>query len=368
MWRRSRRIRTRFARAFTHTHLSYLIYRYRYLATFATIGILSIALEIMLVKYVMPVAWPWTSRASVAFVLGMLFSFTLNTTINFRVPWSYLLHTFWRFALVSTFSFALNMVVVNYFRPWLGDDYGWGRLVSAGVLFFLAYTLHRRFTFDRMHNFGIAVYASSSERVFRIFHRVGRTCNHLHVDLVDSTMKPGAEPVDLEALRRARRLWPNTPTCLHIMSLFPRRWVWQTWDEVDWYLFHVNAHDDLAELLFECRLRGKRVGIVWHTKEDFAHMLPLLAHVDFVMILGIAQPGQSGQPILEEAIVVADMFDRMRKRYGFEVMFDGGVNAGTITRIRAKYVVAASAVLRAKSPIRSTHCLQTGAKYEARVA
>jgi pentose-5-phosphate-3-epimerase/putative flippase GtrA len=364
MRRRLARWQTRLARICTHTQLSYTIYRYRYLAAFTLIGMMSIVLEVELIRRAMPVDWPWQLRACLAFVLGMLFSFVLNATVNFRVPRPYLLQTFGRFVLVSTFSFALNMAAVYWLQRWIGEAYGAARLTSAGLLFLIAYALHRRYTFDRTRSFGIAVYASSSERVFRIFYRVGRNCNHLHVDLVDSTMNADAAPVDLQQIRRARRLWPATPLCLHVMSYYPRHWVQQTWDEVDWYLFHVNAHDDLARLILECRLRDKRVGVVWHTSAELGTLLPVLGHVDFVAVLGIAQPGQSGQPVLEEAIAMAAMLDRLRERYGFEVIFDGGVNAQTITRIRAKYVVAASAVLRAPSPIRSAHCLQSGAKYE----
>ena len=366
--RRLSRWQTKLVRAFTHTQLSYTVYRYRYLATFTAIGMLSVVLEILLAGRVMPAVWPWQLRAALAFVLGMLVSFSLNTAINFRVPREYLLHTFWRFAVVSVFSFSLNMLVVDLLQRWVGDVYGPARLASAGVLFLIAYALHRRYTFDRTRSFGIAVYASNEERVSRIFHRVGRNCNHLHVDLVDSTMNPHAGPVDLTQIARARRLWPGTPVCLHVMSYYPRHWAQQTWDQVDWLLFHVDAHDDLAELIFQCRARGKRVGVVWHTSAAVGLLLPYLPHVDFVMVLGIAKPGQSGQPILEEAIALAETLDQMRERYGFEIIFDGGVNAATITRIRAKYVVAASAVLRAASPIRSAHCLQSGALYEASVA
>ncbi len=366
--KRLRRLKTKLVRSFTHTQLSYTIYRYRYLVTFTLIGILSIVLEIELLRHAMPQEWPWQLRACLAFISGMLFSFVLNATVNFHVPRRYVLHTFWRFVVVSVFSFALNMAAIFALQQWIGGAYGTARLTSAGLLFLIAYALHRRFTFDRTRSFGIAVYASSTERVFRIFHRVGRNCNHLHVDLVDSTMNAEADPVDLAQIRRARRLWPGTPVCLHIMSFYPRHWVQQTWDDVDWYLFHINAHDDLAQLILECRMRGKKVGVVWHTSTELGMLLNMLAHVDFVMVLGIARPGQSGQPVMEEAIEVAEMLDRVRERYGFEVIFDGGVNANTITRIRAKYVVAASAVLRAASPIRSAHLLQTGAKYEPRVA
>ncbi len=368
MRRRLRRWKVKLGRLLTHTQLSYTIYRYRYLTTFTLIGMLSILLEIALLQRVMPEAWPWQLRACAAFVTGMLFSFGLNATVNFHVPRNYLLHTFWRFVVVSVFSFSLNMVAVYSLQRWIGGAYGAVRLASAGLLFLLAYALHRRYTFDRTRSFGIAVYACTSERVFRIFHRVGRNCNHLHVDLVDSTMNPDAAPVDLNQIARARRLWPGTPVCLHVMSYYPRHWMQQTWNDVDWYLFHVNSHDDLSRLILECRLRGKKVGVVWHNTAELGMLLGVLGHVDFVMVLGIAQPGQSGQPIMEEAIEMAEMLDRLRERYGFEVIFDGGVNANTITRIRAKYVVAASAVLRAASPIRSAHCLQSGARYESQAA
>ena len=294
MLKRLKRLRTKIGRLLTHTQLSYTIYRYRYLATFTAIGMASIVLEIALLRRAMPADWPWGARACLAFVLGMLFSFVLNATVNFHVPRAYLLHTFWRFVVVSVFSFTLNMAAVYTLQRWIGGAYGAARLSSAGLLFLIAYALHRRFTFDRTRSFGIAVYASATERVFRIFHRVGRNCNHLHVDLVDSTMKIDAAPVDLGQIRRARRLWPGTPVCLHVMSYYPRHWVEQTWDEVDWYLLHVNAHDDLARLILECRLRGKKVGVVWHTSAELGLLMPLLGHVDFVTVLGIARAGPIG--------------------------------------------------------------------------
>ena len=89
--RRLRRWKTRLGRLLTHTQLSYTIYRYRYLATFTAIGMLSIVLEIAAGSPRDARGWPWPLRACLAFVLGMLFSFLLNATLNFRVPRMYLL-------------------------------------------------------------------------------------------------------------------------------------------------------------------------------------------------------------------------------------------------------------------------------------
>jgi pentose-5-phosphate-3-epimerase/putative flippase GtrA len=357
----------RLRRMASHSHASFLIYRYRYLAKFALIGFLSIVLEVELTRW-LPSAWPWLTKAMAAFGLGLLVSFGLNATVNFRVPTRYLLHTFVRFAMVSFLSFGLNMVAVNWFRELSQAAYGEARLISSGVLFLLAYWLHRRYTFSLTRNFGIAVYASQSESVRRIFHRIGRNCDHVHVDLIDETMNRDCSPVDLRKLRIARELWRGVPVSLHVMSLAPSRWIAQTWQEVDWYLFHLNVREDLHSLIAECRLRGKKVGIVWHQSVTVGELLPLLPHVDFVMVLGIAEPGRSGQSLLAEAVRVAAALDGLRARYGYELMFDGGINAATIGQIRAKYIVAASAVLRADDPVQVSHYLKTTGKYERRAA
>lgn len=363
--RRITRRRTR--RLVTHTPLAFLVYRYRYLAVFAAIGFVSILLELFLV-HLMPADMPWTVRAGLAFIAGLVFSFALNARLNFDVPRSHLKATFGRFALVSTLSFGLNLLAISVLRLWLAQDYASARLVSSAALFLLAYRLHRLFTFDLTRNFGVAVYASAAERPSRIFAKIGRNCDHVHVDLVDETMNPAAAPVELGHLDQVRRLWPGIPVCLHVMSHTPAYWMCRAWDRVDWVLFHVGGSDDLFDLIAESRLRGKKVGVVWHVSNALTDMLPYLPHVDFVMVLGIAQPGKSGQKLLEEAVAVAETLDGMRPRYGFEVMFDGGVSVATLPRIRAKYIVSASAVLRATDPIRASHTLRTGARYDRRAA
>jgi pentose-5-phosphate-3-epimerase len=260
------------------------------------------------------------------------------------------------------------MLAVSAFREYLNPAYAEARLISAGLLFLIAYTIHRRYTFDLARNFGVAVYASRTERVRQIFAKLGRNCDHVHVDLIDETMSAQAAPVDLGKLRLARKLWRGLPVCLHVMSRRPRHWVEQCWDDIDWVLFHIDGEDDLMGLIADCRLQGKKVGVVWHCSSEFRDVLPYLPHVDFAMALGIPEPGRSGQPLVEKALAVTDALDRMRERYGYEVMFDGGVNLTTVGRIRAKYIVAASAVLRAANPVRTVYTLRTGARYERRTA
>jgi ribulose-phosphate 3-epimerase len=354
--------------ALRHGGWTYLVYRYRYLACFTLIGLVSILVELALIRYVWPRSWNWPAASTAAFLVGMTVSFILNTALNFRVPLEHMVRTFGWFAAISTMSFALNMAVVRWAAGMVGDHYGMLRFISAGALFIVGYSLHRRFTFDLARDFGIAVYANEAEDVDGVFARVGRNCDHVHVDLIDDTMLPGASPVRLHKLDDVRRLWSNTPVSLHVMSRYPRQWVEKTWQYVDWYLLHVDAGDDLWELIFACRERNKRVGVVWREGNSIASLMPYLPHVDFVMVLGIRQPGVSGQAMHPRAIEVATTLDRLRSRYAYDVMFDGGVKESNVGEIPAKYIVAASAVLRAENPIHAAHRLRTGAAFERRAA
>lgn len=343
-------------------------YRSRYLVGFILIGFVSICLELVLMYAVMPVTWPRPVRAGVAFCFGIGVGYLLNAKLNFRVAPKYLASTFMKYAAVSVLSFSLNMAVIYYLHDTNESNYWWQRLATSGVLFLFAYALHRCFTFDQARNLGIAVYASSDENVDTIFNAVGASCDHIHVDLVDETMGEDPAPVNLFKLKQARQHWPSHPIALHLMSSQPSRWLNATWNDADWFLFHLESEEELFELIFACRERRKKVGVVWRLGNQESQLLRYLPHVDFVMILGIAKPGQSGQKTCPEAIELVNVLNLVRARYGFELMFDGGVNSGNIGEIEAKYVVSASAVLRADNPLLAVHEIRRRAHFPVRKA
>ena len=343
--------------SFWRRSLAYYIYRHRYLACFTVIGLFSILLELAVLNF-LPAWWPWSGRIVVAFVVGTVFSLVLNVTVNFHVPRQYLLGTSVWFVGISLFSFGMNTAIVSFLHATTDFAYGWLRLATSGILFIVAYTLHRTFTFDQSRNFGIAIYASESEDVGRIFDSIGHCCDHVHVDLVDETVLPTAAPVRLDRIEEVRRLWRGFPVCLHVMSRHPRLWAEQTWPLVDWYLFSCDAGDDLMELIFDCRFRGKKVGVVWNCGIATGDLMQYLPHVDFVMVLGIAQPGMSGQALNEQCLAVARTLESMRTHYKFDLMFDGGVKANNIAHIPGRYIVSASGVLNAPSPMTTAHYLR----------
>lgn len=335
------------------------VWRYRYLAGFVLWGFLSILLELLLVTCLLPTTWPESLRSVLGFLAGLLFAFSMNARFNFRVPREHWTRTFVLFVLVSVFSYGLNLLAVAG-MAWIDwADYPAARLCSSGMFCMIAYALHRRFTFrPSVRQIGLAVYAVQQEDLPRAYRQVGDQCDCLHVDLIDETFGAVAAPVDLEKLEEARRLWTWQPFHLHLMSRTPLRWIEQCGHRVECVLFHPEINDDPMEVIARCRQLGRQVGVVWTQESQLARLLPLLPHVDFVMVLGIRTPGISGQAILEEAIEAAGFFARLASRYTFETIFDGGVTPSNAGRIPARILVSNSSILRAEDPVRAVFRLK----------
>ncbi len=329
----------------------WLAWRYRYLAGFILYGFLSIVLEVVLIGFVFPQSWPAAARSIPAFVAGMLFAFFMNAYFNFRVSRQHFARTFLLFTLVSVLSYTLNLLAATWLRMLNWTDYPLWRFITAGCLFMIAYTLHRRFTFRKTaRNLGLAVYPSQRDGIREAFAHVGDLCDHIHLDLVDPTFDPQAAPVNVDEIREARSLWTWHPVCLHVMSRTPLRWIEQCWDAADCFLVHVDVDDDVTEVIARCRQRRRNVGVVWHHTVTFGEVMPYLPHVDFVMVLGIEHPGRSGQELMDAALEAAAVFDGLAARYGYELIFDGGVTRENVHRIPAQIIVSSSSVLRAENP------------------
>ncbi|MCG6154652.1 GtrA family protein [Rubinisphaera margarita] len=345
----------------------WIVWRYRFLAGFVLFGFLSIALEVCLVEGLLPRSWPIVMRSLLGFIAGLLFAFYMNARFNFRVPREYFFRTFLLFVVVSVLSYAANLAAASFAPIGQLAGYPLSRFVTAGCLFLIAYNLHRRFTFRQTtRNIGLALYPHRKEELDYAYHRVGDQLDHVHIDIVDSTFCPDAAPVDLSLVGDIRRMWTWQPVCLHVMSRQPLRWIECCWNDFDWLLVHTDIEDDVLAIIARCREHGRKIGVVWHHTVTFADLMPFLPHVDFVMVLGIEQPGHSGQTIMPEAIRMAQTFWDLAPRYTYEVIFDGGITTDNVHRVPARYIVSSSSVLRAENPIVSALTLMAGGENGAR--
>jgi ribulose-phosphate 3-epimerase len=338
-----------------------MAWRYRYFLAFVLFGFLSILLEVALVQWVLPASWPSGVNLTIGFLAGMVFAYVMNACFSFTVPRKQFWQAFGLFALVSTFSYTLNYLFISSVDFIYTVEYPASRFIAAGCLFAVAYHLHRRLTFRHSaRNLGLAIYANAGPDLQLAHERIGALCDHIHMDLIDETMKPGTAPVDLEQVAAARQTWRWHPICMHIMSKTPMKWLEECHQWIDQVLVHVDGDDDIMQVIARGRQYGLKVGVVWHHTIPMAHLIPFLPHVDFVMILGIEKPGCSGQAVMDEALVAAAFYASMASRYGYELIFDGGVTTENLDLIAAPIVVSSSHVLKAKSPVLAALNLMAG--------
>ncbi|MFM2090138.1 MAG: hypothetical protein RLZZ127_627 [Planctomycetota bacterium] len=346
--------------------LSWLAWRHRYLAAFAVIGFLSICVEVALVLALDAALGQEPLHSVPGFVAGMLFAFWGNYRWNFRVP----RHRFWRtlglFALISTASYSLNLLATAGLHWIEWTNWPVARFVSSGCLFAVAYTLHRRFTFRHAaRSLGVAIYAVPDADVDGIHGRLGEHVDHIHLDLVDVTMREGVAEPDLAAVDRIRAAWTWQPIMAHIMSRRPRAWADRLFGRVDAVIVHVDVEDDVTALIAACREHGCQPGVVAHGEVGLARLMPYLPHVDYVLVLGIREPGASGQPLQPAAVATARTLAGLRDRYGFRLIFDGGVTADNVAGLPADLIVSSSSVLRANDPTRAALTLMSGVRNDA---
>lgn len=186
----------------------------------------------------------------------------------------------------------------------------------------------------------------------------------IHVDVMDGHFVPNLSfgaPV-AKAVGRVT----DKPMDCHLMIEDPARWVG---DYVDAgaasVTFHVEATDDpkaVADLLHS---RGCRAGISLKPGTDVEPYLPLLEHVDLVLVMSV-EPGFGGQSFMPEVLDKVRTLRAEIDRRGLDVLIqiDGGIDSRTIgdaASAGCDVFVAGSAVYGAPDPDAMIETLRAGA-------
>jgi ribulose-phosphate 3-epimerase len=337
---------------------SVFIWRYLYILLFSFFCFVGIAVELA-TRQMFAVQGFWGGL--LCFSIGFLFSLLCNFKLNFRIDSNKFWKTAWVCGLISLAGCVLSLLAGAWMECRIAVPYPVLRISASAFLALLTYAFLLVVTPKGViKNFGLAVYAVVDAPLDDLFERIGDHCDHIHIDLVDDTVKHDALTVDLEVISRAREIWAWQPFMLHIMSRKPREWVDKCIDGVDVILVHIDGEDDVMDIISQCRLHGKQAGVVAHHSVALSEVIPYLPHVDFVLVLGIEKPGYSGQLMVPTALGLADTLQSMSGRYGFRLIFDGGVTMENSGRIRSEYIVSSSTVLRAWNPVYACLAIKSG--------
>lgn len=348
------------------TKISFLLYRYRFLLVYVVIGFSSIVAEILMFMALSQFRLPElpSKLCGVATSLGV--AYFLNVRFNFKVPHGKRRRAFLFFVAISTGSFLLNTAAQSLFTQLNPNlKYEQTRVITSGMLFLIAYVLHRRFTFADAKQVGVAVYANKVEDIQAIRRKVGLFPDFIHMDVVDETFRPGTETPNTHRIEVAHAYWPQKQLHAHLMTRQPTRYFEWVLPFADVVIVHVESDEDLNGVLKKIRDAGKRAGLCVTMATSLEKVRPLAAKIDLLMLLAIARPGHSGQELELPVVDRIAEIQRWPERKHFELCVDGGVNERNIGLLNVEKIVSGSSVLNHPNPTRQIMRLQTSSNYEA---
>jgi ribulose-phosphate 3-epimerase len=157
----------------------------------------------------------------------------------------------------------------------------------------------------------------------------------IHVDVMDGCFVPNITmgPLVVEAVRRSTALTID----VHLMIERPERYIKDFSDAgADFIAVHQEACTHLHRTIQLIRENGAKPGVALNPATPVESLQWILDDLDFVLIMSV-NPGFGGQQFIPSALdKVAQLSTIIREReLSTLIQIDGGVNAGTISRISA---------------------------------
>ena len=169
----------------------------------------------------------------------------------------------------------------------------------------------------------------------------------IHVDVMDGCFVPNITmgPLVVEAVRRSTALTID----VHLMIERPERYIKAFSDAgADYIAVHQEACTHLHRTIQLIREQGAKTGVALNPATPVESLQWILDDLDFVLIMSV-NPGFGGQRFIPSALDKVAQFRTTIRERGLStlIQIDGGVNAGTISRISSAGVdvfVAGSAI------------------------
>ncbi len=169
----------------------------------------------------------------------------------------------------------------------------------------------------------------------------------IHLDVMDGHFVPNLTfgPPVIASLRKYSHLHFD----VHLMAKEPNVLIKPLIDAgADSITVHAEAVEDLLSIIKYTKKSGCRVGVAINPKTSEEVMLPVLSHVDLILVMSV-MPGFGGQSFIPSSI---DKVQRIRKIIDavnphIELQVDGGVsteNSGQLISAGATILVVGSSL------------------------
>ncbi len=355
---------TNFLDPFLEARLGIVLYRFRFISLYIIFGFLSLIIEFLIRTYVIKLGISDSFSTIFAVIWGNVFAFWTNVRFNFKIPRVRRNRALIYFIIISSFS-GLMQWSLKTLSPYEFLSYEWGRLVTSGSVFIIAYMFHRKYSFRNFKKVGVAIYANGIEDLENIYSRIGHYPDFIHVDIIDKSMSKNAEDVKTYRLETMKAYWPNTQVQTHIMSTKPSKWLDEVLPHSDVVYIHAESEENIDELLDKIRIKNKMAGLALTMSTNPYKVSDLLIKADYVLLLTIPNPGSSGQKFDSDGLERIKQINNLSFRSQFVLCIDGGINENIVNVLEAENIVSGSSVLKNDDPKKQIMRLQTVGRYEA---
>ncbi len=343
--------------------VAFAAYRYRFLLVYVMIGVTSLCWEIVVYRGLERLGLAYPFGAMTGVLSGILLAYWGNVRFTFKVPVAKRHRALFYFSVISFCSWSAQFLLKRKIQD-RGWSYEQARFAMSGSAFFVAYLLHRRFSFSDFKKVGVAVYANGIEDIKAIHARIESFADIIHVDVVDASYGRQDHEVRTYRLEVVRAYWPHTPIHVHLMSRTPSRYVQEVVPYVDRIYVHLEIDEDIDTVIEDIRNAGKEAGVAISMDTPLESAKRHLDKVGGVLFLAILQPGRSGQSFQMSALERISEFNRWAERSRLDVCVDGGVTETNVGLLNVEIVVSGSSVLTSADPRRQIMRLQTSSNYE----
>ena len=183
----------------------------------------------------------------------------------------------------------------------------------------------------------------------------------LHCDVMDNHFVPNLTfgPIVVAAARKL------TPALLDVHLMMERPWAMIgefRRSGADLVTVHLEACSQTREVLRQIRETGAKAGLSIKPGTPFEAVAPYLPDLDLLLVMTV-EPGFGGQAFMPEMLdkVRAAAAERTRRKLGFVIEVDGGINTDTAPPARAAgadVFVAGNAVFHAAQPAQALASLR----------
>lgn len=161
------------------------------------------------------------------------------------------------------------------------------------------------------------------------------SADYIHVDMMDGIFVENNN----FTVQDLKKMFKNTtkPLDVHMMVCSPNKYVkeFAKMKNIEYLTFHYESHRRPIDVINQIRHTNMKVGLSINPETKVSHIIPLLNHVDQVLIMSV-KPGKGGQQFMEDVLYKVETLKDIREEnnYHYIISIDGGINEETINKAK----------------------------------